>query len=116
LYGIYYYAAKNGKQTVKEYIDCLAAKTDKESRIKLAKIRAYMKLLEEYGLSAGEPYVKHIHGEIWELRPLRDRIFFARWDGNNFVLLHHFIKKTAKTPRREITKAINNYKDLLRRT
>ncbi len=33
----------------------------------------------EHGTAAGEPYVKHLDGEIWELRPLRDRILF--WHG-----------------------------------
>ena len=27
----------------------------------------------------GEPFIKHLEGEIWELRPLRDRILFAAW-------------------------------------
>ena len=46
--------------------------------------------------------MKHLEGDIWELRPLRDRILFAAWVGDSFVLLHHFVKKTQKTPQREI--------------
>ncbi|MDZ5724784.1 type II toxin-antitoxin system RelE/ParE family toxin [Acetobacterium sp. K1/6] len=38
--------------------------------------------------------VKHIDGDIWELRPLADRIFFFYWKDNTFVLLHYFHKKT----------------------
>ena len=49
--------------------------------------------------------MKHLDGEIWELRPLRDRIFFAAWIDNAFVILHHFIKKTQKTPLEDINLA-----------
>lgn len=63
----------------------------------------------------GEPYVKHLEGEIWELRPLRDRILFVAWDGKNFILLHHFVKKTQKTPRKEIEKAKKEFSDIKER-
>lgn len=63
-----------------------------------------------------EPYVKHIEDELWELRPLKDRIFFAVWHGDVFVLLHHFTKKTRKTPRREIKKAKNKLIEFRKRS
>ncbi len=53
--------------------------------------------------------------EIWELRPLRNRILFVAWVDGSFVLLHHFVKKTQKTPRREIEKAKRELKDLKER-
>ncbi|KAF5090585.1 hypothetical protein DSECCO2_16510 [anaerobic digester metagenome] len=74
MYKIEFYCDKNGKEPVLQYLEELASKNDKDSRIKLNKIRDYMKILKEHGTRAGEPYVKHIEGEIWELRPLRDRI------------------------------------------
>lgn len=57
------------------------------------------------GLSIGMPYIKHIENNIWELRPLRDRILFAYYEDNKFILLNYFIKQTQKTPEREIEKA-----------
>lgn len=51
---------------------------------------------------------KKIEGEIWELRPLDNRILFFAWNGNAFVLLHHFVKKTQKTPKNEIEQAQQN--------
>lgn len=108
MHKIYFYKDKNGKSPVKEYIAALAAKKDKDSRIKFNKIRDYISVLSEYGTAAGEPYIKHLDGEIWELRPIRDRILFAAWDGNSFVLLHFFMKETQKTPPQEIAKAKNN--------
>ncbi len=103
------------QRAVAEYIAELAQKKDKDSRIKLNKIRDYIKVLSEYGTQAGEPYIKHLDGEIWELRPLRDRILFIGWANGSYVLLHQFMKKTQKTPAREIEKAKRELADLIER-
>lgn len=63
----------------------------------------------------GEPFIKHLEGEIWELRPLRDGILFAAWLDDGFILLHHFVKKTRKTPRRELMKAQKALDDIRKR-
>jgi len=57
------------------------------------------------------PYVKHLEDEIWELRPLKERILFSAWEGDGFLLLHHFVKKTRKIPQREIDQAKRNLTD-----
>lgn len=98
-----------------DYIKQLVIKGDKSSRIKLNKIQDYINALSEYGLQLKEPYIKHLDGEIWEIRPLRDRILFVAWHNGSFVLLHHFIKKTQKTPTREIEKAKRELADLIER-
>lgn len=115
MYEIYFYRAKDGSRPVADYIRKLAGKADKDSRIKLSKIQDYINALSEYGLQLREPYIKHLDGEIWELRPLRDRILFVAWHNGNFVLLHHFMKKTQKTPKREIEKAKRELEDLIER-
>lgn len=114
-HAIYFYKDKNGKEPVLEYLKELLSQNGKDSRIKATKIQDYINILSEHGTKIGEPYIKHIDGEIWELRPLRDRIFFAAWVNNSFVLLHHFIKKTQKTPNKEIEKAKRELKDLKER-
>ncbi len=111
MYDIIFYKDKNGKSLVADYLRDLAAKGDKDSRIKLRKIQDYIKYLREEGKAAGEPYIKHLDGDIWELRPIRDRILFAAWDGSSFILLHYFVKKTQKTPLREIDQAKCNLAD-----
>ena len=116
MYHIYFYEDKNGKSSIQEYLQKLANKQDKGSRIKLNKIRDYLKALSEYGTQAGEHYIKHIDGEIWEIRPIKDRILFAAWDGKSFILLHHFVKKTQKTPQREIKQAKRNLNDYRERS
>ena len=105
MHKIYFYRDKNGNEPVAEYIAGLAQKKDKDSRIKLNKVRDYLKILSEHGTQVGEPYVKHLDGEIWELRPLRDRILFIGWFNGGYILLHQFTKKTRKTPAREIERA-----------
>ena len=115
LHRVFFYKDKNGKEPVAEYITELARRKDKDSRIKLNKIRDYIKILSEYGTRAGEPYLKHVDGEIWELRPLRDRIFFVAWINDTYILLHCFMKQTQKTPAREIEKAKLELADLTER-
>jgi len=118
LYDVVYYKDKNGRDEITEYIRELASKTkDKNSRIKLNKIMEYVNQLKLYGLATGKPAIDHITGtDLWELRPTNDRIFFAYWRDNTFVLLHHFVKKTQKTPTREIEAAQRKLKDFLERS
>ena len=107
MYKVKFYRDKNGNEPVKEYLKELAQKNDKDSRINLNKIRDYVKALSLYGKDLREPYIKHVDGSIWELRPLRNRILFFAYDGKQFILLSYFIKKTRRTPKREIEKAKN---------
>jgi len=114
MYKIRFFEDKNGNKPVLKYLKDLRKKQDKDSRIKAAKINDYLEILCEYGTAAGEPFVKKLTGEIWELRPLRDRILFAAWIDNSFILLSHFMKKTQKTPKSEIEKAqrlLSEYKE-----
>lgn len=105
MFDILFYKDRRGEKPVEKYIRELAARTDKDSRVKLNKILDYIRYLREAGLRAKEPYIKRLDGEIWELRPLRDRILFAAWDGKSFILLHVFMKDTRKTPKSEIGQA-----------
>jgi phage-related protein len=116
MYKVIYYKDKNGRSPVQEYIAELAAKTDKDSRVKLAKIYEHINYLKRVGHQAREPYAKHLDDSIWELRPFRDRILYAAWNGNCFVLLHHFLKDTQKTPQREIKQAKRNLTDYRERS
>lgn len=115
MHKVYFYKDRNGNEPVFEYMLELSGKKDKDSRIKLNKINDYIEMLKCYGTQAGEPYIKHLDGEIWELRPLRDRILFVGWVNGGYVLLHQFMKKTQKTPAREIEKAKRELADLIER-
>ncbi len=100
-----------------EYMQELSESGGKDSRIKLNKINDYIQALSVYGTEQlSENYVKHLEGDIWELRSLRDRILFAGVVDGKYVLLHQFMKKTQKTPAREIKKAKNELKDFKERS
>ncbi len=112
MYKIYFYKDSKGNQPVLQYLQELASKKGKDSRIKLNKINNYIQALSECGTTLGEPFIKHIDEEIWELIPLRDRIFFIAWHNNSYILLHCFIKKAQKTPKREIERAKREYLEI----
>lgn len=115
MYNVIFFEDKRGRSEIEEYLKKLHKKKDKESKIKLSKITAYLDMLKKHGCNIGEPYIKHLEDEIWELRPLRDRILFAYLDNNEFILLSIFMKKTQKTPKSEIQKAKRNLKNYIDR-
>ncbi|MDR2884367.1 MAG: type II toxin-antitoxin system RelE/ParE family toxin [Deferribacteraceae bacterium] len=118
MYTVITYKDDKGKDEIADLIQDLNSKmaTSKDARIRYKKIMEYIGQLKTYGVSAGKPAIEHIVGtNLWELRPTRDRIFFAYWKGNVFILLHHFTKKTQKTPPQEIKQAERNFKDFIDR-
>ena len=64
----------------------------------------------------GQPYIEKLTGsDVWELRIRHGsnyyRILYFVSSGRRFVLLHAFLKKTAKTPKNEIEIAQNRMFD-----
>lgn len=118
MYEVIFYRDKNGRSDIVDYLDELGAKAhkSKSDRINREKILAYIGALSECGTRIGEPMVKHIGEGIWELRPLRNRILFFCWADGKFVLLSHFVKKTQKTPLRELARAKRRMKDFMERS
>ena len=116
MYDIEFYEDIHGKSEVYEYIQQLRQNLNKKNKQKLKKIYMYIDLLSQEGLKLSEPYIKKLDKEIWELRPLRDRILFASWRDNKFVLLSVFLKQTRKTPKKEIEKAKRLLEDYKRRS
>ena len=116
MYEIEFYEDIYGKSEVYEYIQQLRNNLNKENKQKLKKTYMYIDLLSQEGLKLSEPYIKKLDKEIWELRPLRDRILFACWRNNKFVLLSVFMKQTRKTPKREIEKAKRLLEDYKKRS
>lgn len=103
MYKVEFYENVDGESDVRDYLMKLSedAKTDKNARINKNKIFAYIRALEEYGTRIGQPIVKHIDGDLWELRPLSNRIFFFYWKDNKFILVHHYIKNHRKLRKRK---------------
>ena len=115
---VIFYSDINGKSEVMDCLEDLRVKSEsgnKSARINREKIMAYISALSMYGLRLGAPYIKHIDGEIWELRPIKNRILFFIWKKDEIILLSHFVKKTRKTPKREIEKAQRRANDWIER-
>ena len=109
------YVDTRGYSDIDSWIMELSAKskTNKDSRIQLSELTRYLDLLKNHGLQLPTNYLKHLVGDIWELRPGKNRILLFYFLDEKFILLHHFRKKTQKTPKREIEKAINEMNDYL---
>lgn len=118
MYTVIFYRDKNGKSDVEEYIKELSQKsnTSKSDHITYTKLASYIENLTKYGTRIGKPTVKYISDNIWELRPLNNRIFFFYWKDNMFVLLHYYIKKSQKMPKKEFSIAKNRLKDFIERS
>jgi phage-related protein len=73
----------------------------------LAKVIRTIELLEEFGNKLGMPHSKHLDGGLFELRirgKREVRIFYCFYK-NKAILLHACIKKTQKTPEKDLNKA-----------
>ncbi len=79
-------------------------------------IPPYLLIAAEGILKIREPYVKHLEGQIWEMRMKgRDGIARAAYvtaSGQRVVVVHVFSKKSQKTPRREIEMALRRAKEV----
>ena len=107
MYQVVLYQDASGRSELRDTLLELKHRSegDKESRVAYLSLLKAIAGLEEYGTRIGMPKVRHIKGELWELRPKAQRVFFFYWENDTFVLLHLYSKKTQKTPRREIVKA-----------
>ena len=95
MYNVEFYQAAYGRSELRETLLELKRKSagDKEARATyLSVLKAIA--LEEYGTRLGMPQVRHLQGELWELRPKAQRIFFFYWRDDAFVLLHSYVKKS----------------------
>lgn len=117
MYNIEFYSDANGNSELWNYLDDLQkrALTNKDARIQHKQIIQYIQLLEDHGTRLGDNITKHLHEDIWELRPGNNRVLFFFHKDDTYVLLSHFRKKTQKTPVREILKAKSLRDDWLSR-
>jgi len=73
-------------------------------------------LMLEFGSNLGMPHTKAIEGGLFELRVKGKegiaRIFYCTKVGKRIVMLHMFIKKRQKTPKKELKLAIQRMKEV----
>lgn len=102
MYEVDYYQDETGKCPVKAFIDEL----DPKMRVK---VFGRLELLERYGVQLGMPFSRHLDDGIFELRTVQGnnitRILYFFYVEQRVILTHGFVKKTQKTPAREIERA-----------
>jgi len=117
MYTVEFYETADGRSELWDFLEELRMKaaTNKDARIQHKQISLYIQLLQDNGTRLNENITKHLEDGIWELRPGNNRVFYFFFDNDTFVLLHHFRKKSQKTPKREIEKAKNERADYITR-
>ena len=103
LLNVVFFRTDAGRERVREWLNSL----DKEDR---KTIGEDIKLVQ-FRWPLGMPLVRKIETDLWEVRShLSDgritRVFFSV-EGDEMALLHGFIKKSQKTPQRDLNLARN---------
>ena len=83
----------------------------------LARFRKIVELIQGYGLErVHEPHVKHLEGPLWEMRMKGkdgiSRAVYVTARRSRVVVVRVFVKKTQKTPRREIDIALQRAQEV----
>ena len=73
-------------------------------------------MMEEFGPSLGEPYTKSLSKGLFEIRSKGKegigRSFFCVVKNKEIIILHSFIKKSQKIPKKEMKKARKRLKEV----
>ena len=117
MFQVEFYEDASGHSDVREFLEELRQQIakNKDARIQYQQLVMYIELLQRHGTQLSNNIVKLITDDIWELRPGNNRVLYFYCDNDAFVLLHHFRKKTMKTPPREIRRAKAERDDYLAR-
>lgn len=109
---IEFYQKANGEYPALDFINAQPTKMK-------TKIYRKVQLLKEVGNALREPDSKFLGDGIFELRTKQGsditRVLYFFFVGKRIVLTNGFVKKTDKTPRNEIEKALKYQEDYIRR-
>ena len=102
-----FFLTASGDSPVEDFI----AELDVTAR---AKISLSIRLLANQGPFLKPPYIKKLQNKLYELRistEVQIRIFYTICN-NEYYLLHAFVKKTQKTPLKELKTGVNRMKEI----
>jgi len=104
------YLTKGKRKPAKEFIESLDQWTQRKFFDK-------KELLEAFGHKLPEPHAKYLKDGIFELRFTgkegRIRVLYFFFHANRAILTNGFVKKTGKTPNRQLETAIKDRKKFL---
>lgn len=107
-YQLLYYISPANQNPVSDFLDSLSAKQQ-------SKIIRVLTNIKEYGLGSVTTHTKKLSGSpLWEIRILGSdniRVIYAIPIQNIVLLLHGFIKKSPKTPQKELDKSLERLKE-----
>ena len=82
----------------------------------VARFLRYAERMESYGPDLGMPHTRAMGDGLFELRIKAGegiaRVFYCTVVGRRIVMLHQFIKKSGKTPRKELEIARKRMKEV----
>ena len=83
-----------------------------------ARLVRLLEVVENVGLEAlRAPHVKHLEGKLWELRVRAEgaaaRGIYMTTTGRRVMVLHVFVKKSSKTPRRALETARERMRQIM---
>lgn len=104
------------KWKITYYNDAVMENILKLPKSLLAKYLRTINLVEIFGVNLGEPHTKAFGNGLFELR-LKGRegiarVFYCTVIGKEVIMLHSFIKKTQKTPKKELDIAQSRLKEI----
>ena len=102
---IYFFVDEHGRSPVEDAMQDL---TEKEQM----KVRAYIKILKEYGHTLRRPVADYLGDGIYELRPQAHRVFYFFFLKDSAVLLHMIRKNTDKTPLNDLKMCLKRKKEI----
>lgn len=111
-YQLNFYKSSSGNEIISNFI--LNCENDLKN-----KIRTGIKIFEDYGLELlRTKWLKKIYHNpgIYELRITggkQIRLLFIQYNPQIFIVIHVFIKKTQKTPNKELKIAIKRAKEFI---
>ncbi len=82
----------------------------------LANFLHILEMIEQFGVNLGKPYTASMGGGLFEIRAKGKegigRSFYCTLKGKEIVILHSFIKKSQKTPKKELDIAKKRMKEI----
>ena len=84
----------------------------------LARYLRLTDLMYEFGANLGMPHTKSLEGGLFELRVKSKegiaRVFFCTKIGKKIIMLHSFVKKSQKIPKKELTIAKTRMNEVMK--
>ncbi len=110
-YATYYCCLPSGRAPVRDFVDTLDIATYRKFVFK-------KELLEEFGAKLPLPHAKYMGNDLYELRFKGTdgaiRVFYFFMEARSIIFLHAFVKKSSKTPEKELSVALKRIKNYLK--